>query len=164
MKPKNNDDVRRAYRVFATYLALSVLFAIVAFWCYIKTSAVEIAKIQSQSAEYSKIYTQTVNLVYSVDSTYSQFLTKVNDPRYNNVNLATVISRRKVGTQKAMAYMNQEDCAVYQRMHQDLAIVMSVKDSISLLKQQEEMARKELLQSQSDESKANIAAIRNQRR
>jgi hypothetical protein len=154
MKPINNKIVLEAYYRFSLYLSLTVLLAVMSFGFFQKTSLVEIAKIQSQAAVYDNIYNKTIDLVNSMDTTYS-YLQMLNSPTLDNAQLASLVSKRKVSFGKALSDMNKKDCVLYTKLNNDLITFLNVRDAIRLAIQKEAQGREQLMKCIEKSHKAN---------
>lgn len=145
MKALNNQSVRRAYFQFSGYLVLTVALAVSSLYFFMKTSSVEVKRILDKTEEYDKIYTRQLLLTESVDSVY-QYLSLLNtSPKINDLLLQNVISNRKMNLLENLNAMDTKDCKIYHRLINDLNIFLQVKDSIRIVKMQEELTREDLL-------------------
>ena len=146
MKPKNNSEVRKAYLKFAAYLMACVIFAVLIFACFLKTSGVEVKRITTKTQEYDRVYTREITLSNSVDSVYQYMKLMNTSPQINDVLLQGVISTKKMNILKNIQDMEERDCKLYRQLLGNINLFLGVKDSIRLLKIQEEMVKNDLMQ------------------
>ena len=140
MKPRNNSEVRKAYLKFAAYLMACVIFAVLIFACLLKTSGVEVKRITTKTQEYDRVYTREIALSNSVDSVYQYMKLMNTSPQINDVLLQGVISTKKMNILKNIQDMEERE------LLGNINLFLGVKDSIRLLKIQEEMVKNDLMQ------------------
>lgn len=98
-----------------------------------------------KTEEYDKIYSRQLILTESVDSIY-QYLSLLNtSPKINDLLLQNVISNRKMNLLDNLNTMDAKDCRIYHRLISDLNVMLQVKDSIRIMKTQEQLVREDLL-------------------
>lgn len=146
MKPKNNDEVRKAYVKFSFYLMACILLAVIIFSCFLKTSTVEVKRIMEKTVEYDRIYTKEIELSSSVDSIYQYMKLMNTSPKINDLLLQSAVSTRKMNLLKFTGAMEEADCRLYKKLLGNINLFLGVKDSIRLMNIQEEMVRRDLMQ------------------
>ena len=146
MKPRNNSEVRKAYLKFAAYLMVCVIFAVLIFACFLKTSGVGVKRRERKSFTWERVYTREIALSNSVDSVYQYMKLMNTSPQINDVLLQGVISTKKMNILKNIQDMEERDCKLYRQLLGDINLFLGVKDSIRLLKIQEEMVKNDLMQ------------------
>lgn len=146
MKPKNNDEVRKAYLRFSGYLMICIMLAVVIFSCFLKTTTVEVKRIMEKTVEYDRIYAKEIELSGSVDSIYQYMKLMNTSPKINDLLLQSAVSNRKMNLLKFAGAMEDADCRLYKKLLGNINLFLGVKDSIRLMNIQEEMVRNDLMQ------------------
>lgn len=142
VKPQNNKDIWKAYRVFSLYLAGSVSIAVLIYSFYINTSIVEVDRILAKTEESDKIVVQQIELTQKIDSLYAytaMFNTNLNDGL-----LLNAVSKRKQDVLTDIEKLNAKDAKLYHALMQEINIFLSVKDSIRLLRIEEDLVKTDL--------------------
>ena len=134
MKPKNNKDVRNGYLRFSFLLAACIAWSVLFFSCFLKTSTIEVKSIMAKTLDYDRIYTKEIDLATGVDSVYQYMKLMNTSPRINDVLLQSIVSTRKMDLLKSTQNIDNADT------------FLSIKDSIRIMKIQEDMVRQDLLQ------------------
>ncbi|NDV78479.1 type VI secretion system TssO [Dysgonomonas sp. 511] len=142
MRAKNHKEVTRGYLKFSGYLIACVVTGVLVYTCYIWTSNVEVNRIIEKTDEYDKIYVKQIDLTNRIDSLY-QYTTLFNT-KYHDVHLHHLVSRHKQEILSVMDGMNSRDIRLYQKLMNEINVFLSVKDSISVIKGDEDFAKEEL--------------------
>lgn len=146
MKPKNNKDVRNGYLRFSFLLAACIAWSVLFFSCFLKTSTIEVKSIMAKTLDYDRIYTKEIDLATGVDSVYQYMKLMNTSPRINDVLLQSIVSTRKMDLLKSTQNIDNADCVLYSNLLNQINIFLSIKDSIRIMKIQEDMVRQDLLQ------------------
>ena len=146
MKPKNNKDVRNGYLRFSFLLAACIAWSVLFFSCFLKTSTIEVKSIMAKSLDYDRIYTKEIDLATGVDSVYQYMKLMNTSPRINDVLLQSIVSTRKMDLLKSTQNIDNADCVLYSNLLNQINTFLSIKDSIRIMKIQEDMVRQDLLQ------------------
>lgn len=146
MKAKNDVEVRKAYLKFSYFLMACIVWAVLIFSCFLKTSSVEVKRIMEKAAEYDHIYAKEVEMSASVDSVYQYMALMNTSPRINDLLLQSVVSTRKMNLMRSLSQFDVKDCKLYSHLLNNLNLFLSARDSIRILNIQEEMVRKDLMQ------------------
>lgn len=146
MKPKNNKDVRNGYLRFSFLLAACIAWSVLFFSCFLKTSTIEIKSIMTKTLDYDRIYTKEIDLATGVDSVYQYMKLMNTSPRINDVLLQSIVSTRKMDLLKSTQNIDNADCVLYSNLLNQINTFLSIKDSIRIMKIQEDMVRQDLLQ------------------
>ena len=126
----------------AACIAWSVLF----FSCFLKTSTIEVKSIMTKTLDYDRIYTKEIDLATGVDSVYQYMKLMNTSPRINDVLLQSIVSTRKMDLLKSTQNIDNADCVLYSNLLNQINTFLSIKDSIRIMKIQEDMVRQDLLQ------------------
>ena len=143
MRAQNSKDITIGYCKFSGYLMASVLTGVLIYFCYIRTSNVEVNRIIEKTVEYDKIYVKQIDLSNYIDSLYS-YTTRFNT-NLNDVRLLRSVSDRKQEILSIMNDMNSRDVRLYQKLMSEVNVFLSIKDSIRLAKTEESMIKTDLL-------------------
>lgn len=146
MKPKNNKDVRNGYLRFSFLLAACIAWSVLFFSCFLKTSTIEAKSIMAKTLDYDRIYTREIDLATGVDSVYQYMKLMNTSPRINDVLLQSIVSARKMDLLKSTQNIDNADCVLYSNLLNQINTFLSIKDSIRIMKIQEDMVRQDLLQ------------------
>ena len=146
MKPKNNKDVRNGYLRFSFLLAACIAWSVLFFSCFLKTSTIEVKSIMAKTLDYDRIYTKEIDLATGVDSVYQYMKLMNTSPRINDVLLQSIVSTRKMDLLKLTQNIDNADCVLYSNLLNQINTFISIKDSIRIMKIQEDMVRQDLLQ------------------
>ena len=146
MKPKNNKDVRNGYLRFSFLLAACIAWSVLFFSCFLKTSTIEVKSIMTKTLDYDRIYTKEIDLATGVDSVYQYMKLMNTSPRINDGLLQSIVSTRKMDLLKSTQNIDNDDCVLYSNLLNQINTFLSIKDSIRIMKIQEDMVRQDLLQ------------------
>ncbi|MCE9340029.1 type VI secretion system transmembrane protein TssQ [Bacteroides fragilis] len=146
MKPKNNKDVRNGYLRFSFLLAACIAWSVLFFSCFLKTSTIEVKSIMTKTLDYDRIYTKEIDLATGVDSVYQYMKLMNTSPRINDGLLQSIVSTRKMDLLKSTQNIDNADCVLYSNLLNQINTFLSIKDSIRIMKIQEDMVRQDLLQ------------------
>lgn len=146
MKPKNNKDVRNGYLRFSFLLATCIAWSVLFFSCFLKTSTIEVKSIMTKTLDYDRIYTKEIDLATGVDSVYQYMKLMNTSPRINDGLLQSIVSTRKMDLLKSTQNIDNADCVLYSNLLNQINTFLSIKDSIRIMKIQEDMVRQDLLQ------------------
>lgn len=146
MKPKNNKDVRNGYLRFSFLLAACIAWSVLFFSCFLKTSTIEVKSIMTKTLDYDRIYTKEIDLATGVDSVYQYMKLMNTSPRINDGLLQSIVSTRKMDLLKSTQNIDNADCVLYGNLLNQINTFLSIKDSIRIMKIQEDMVRQDLLQ------------------
>lgn len=146
MKPKNNKDVRNGYLKFSFLLAACIAWSVLFFSCFLKTSTIEVKSIMTKTLDYDRIYTKEIDLATGVDSVYQYMKLMNTSPRINDGLLQSIVSTRKMDLLKSTQNIDNADCVLYSNLLNQINTFLSIKDSIRIMKIQEDMVRQDLLQ------------------
>lgn len=148
MKPKNNKEVIRSYWHFSGYLASCILLGILVFFFYLKTSSVELNRIVDKTSQYDNIYFQQIEIASRIDSLY-RYTTMFNLDM-NDIYIQNAVSKRRQNTTNYMEKMNPKDVQLFRKLMTQMNTFLSMKDSIRLLRIEEDNVRSDLLKCMED--------------
>lgn len=143
MKAKNNKEIYDGYIRFSLYLGACIFIGVLFYFCYTRTSVVEVEAIVGKTEEYDKVYTRQLELANRIDSLY--YYLNLFNTNYNDKPLQYVVSQHKQEISVIVEGMNDRDTRVYQSLMRDFNMFLNVKDSIRILKLEEEIVREDLL-------------------
>lgn len=118
----------------------------IVFSCFLKTSTIEVKSIMAKTLDYDRIYTKEIDLATGVDSVYQYMKLMNTSPRINDVLLQSIVSTRKMDLLKSTQNIDNADCVLYSNLLNQINTFLSIKDSIRIMKIQEDMVRQDLLQ------------------
>lgn len=118
----------------------------IVFSCFLKTSTIEVKSIMAKTLDYDRIYTREIDLATGVDSVYQYMKLMNTSPRINDVLLQSIVSTRKMDLLKSTQNIDNADCVLYSNLLNQINTFLSIKDSIRIMKIQEDMVRQDLLQ------------------
>ncbi|MDR1198723.1 MAG: type VI secretion system transmembrane protein TssO [Prevotellaceae bacterium] len=142
MKAKNSKDITRGYGIFSLYLAACVIVAVFAYFCYLRTSVVEVKRIISKTGEYDAIHQYQTDITAHIDTLYyysGLFNSNLNDDRLQNT-----VNRRKQEILSDIDKFSEHDMRLHRTLLNQLITFLNVKDSIRSLKNEEDMIKNEL--------------------
>lgn len=143
MRAQNYKEITHAYWKFSGYLIATVFVGVFIYFCYIRTSGVEVTRIVEKTGEYDEIYVQQIDLGNRIDSLlYYSTLFNTNK---NDAQLSNLVSRRKQEIVSMMDNMNGRDIRLYQKLMSEVNVFLGVKDSIRSAKLEEGMIKADLL-------------------
>lgn len=142
MKAQNNKEINKGYLNFSLFLAACVAIGVTNYYCYLQTNKVEVNRIVEKTEEYDKIYVQQVELVSRIDSLY-QYMLLFNTNK-NDAKLQNLVSKHKQEIVESMENMNGRDVKMYQKLMSQVNSFLSAKDSIRILKTEEDLIRIDL--------------------
>ncbi|WP_260402198.1 type VI secretion system transmembrane protein TssQ [Phocaeicola vulgatus] len=100
----------------------------------------------TKTLDYDRIYTKEIDLATGVDSVYQYMKLMNTSPRINDVLLQSIVSTRKMDLLKSTQNIDNADCVLYSNLLNQINTFLSIKDSIRIMKIQEDMVRQDLLQ------------------
>lgn len=142
MRPRNYQEVNKAYRQFSAYLVACVAIAVLSFSFYRHTAGIEVDRIIAKTEEYDKIYVRQTDQINQIDSLY--FYTSLLNTSLNDAALMNIINRRKQELLTGMDKMNTGDVRLYKLLLSECNGFLSIKDSIRMLRQEEELVKIDL--------------------
>ena len=145
MKALNNRSILLAYYRLSFYLILSVVIAISFVATYYKTTAAELSQIHAQAKIYEKTYLEQVELINEVDSIINYIILPDKNHYVNEVVLRNVIMKRRTGAMKHIDRTEGEDFILTKKILNDMDIFIELKDSIRLLKRQEDVLKNNII-------------------
>lgn len=143
MRSQNHHEVSKAYRQFSGYLVIGVAIAVLSFLFYRHTAQIEVARIVTKTDEYDKIYARQTEIIHQIDSLY--FYTTLLNTNLNDAALMNVANRRKQELLSEIGKMNTGDVRLHKMLLMKYNGFLSVKDSIRILKLEEELVKSDLM-------------------
>lgn len=143
MRAQNHQQITRGYLKFTAYLIATIFTGVLIYFCYIRTSNIEVSRIVDKTEEYDKIYVKQMELATRIDSLY-QYTTMFNG-KLNDTYLLHSVSRQKQEILSIMDDMSSRDVRLYQKLMSEVNVFLSVKDSIRLAKTDENVVKEDLL-------------------
>lgn len=113
---------------------------------FILLSEFEVKSIMTKTLDYDRIYTKEIDLATGVDSVYQYMKLMNTSPRINDGLLQSIVSTRKMDLLKSTQNIDNADCVLYSNLLNQINTFLSIKDSIRIMKIQEDMVRQDLLQ------------------
>lgn len=143
MRAQNHKEIYTAYRQFSGYLAICVIIAVFSFFFYRQTAQIEVDRIVDKTEEYDKIYVRQMYLTSRIDSLY--YYTTLFNTNLNDASLLNSVTRRKQEILSSMETMSGSDVKLHRKLLTEFNTFLSVKDSIRLLKTEEELIKSDLM-------------------
>lgn len=144
MKAINHKSVVKGYFSFSVCMVLVVSLFVLMSHCFISTSAFEGTKIEKRAAIFDKTFSTQIQFVDRVDSLYNYMVIINSNQRVNDVMIQNIASTRKMKLLDDMNTMEKSDMALYHNLIVNVNRFLSVKDSIRILKNQEETLKDDL--------------------
>jgi hypothetical protein len=142
MKAQNNREIDRAYWYFSCLLLACILTGISAYSLYRKTLDMEVNRIIEKTGEYDKIYLRQNDLVNRIDSLYRYV--KLFNTNLNDALLMNSVSVRKQEISASMEDMSNRDVRLYRKLMSGMNAFLSIKDSIRILAEEENLLKRDL--------------------
>jgi len=144
MKAQNHKAVTKGYLLFSAYLAACVIVGVLAYFCYMQTSFIEVNKIFAKTVEYDKIHTRQNELSDKIGDLY-QYINQLNTDK-NDKMLMEAISNRKQEITLSMKGIDNRDVKIHRQLMGEVDSFLGIKDSIRTAKSEEAQVKKELRQ------------------
>lgn len=142
MRAKNHRAINRAYLKFSGYLIACVAVGVLIYYCTNQTAKVEVNRIVDKTEEYDKIYVRQIDLANRIDSLF--YYTMLFNTNLNDVYLLNAVSRRKQEILSLAEDMNGKDVRLYQKLASEINNFLAVKDSIRLIRVEEDLLKTDL--------------------
>lgn len=142
MRAKNYKQIRNRSLVLSAYLAGCIALCALFSCFYCQVGREEVGRIVSKTEEYDHVYMNQLELVEQFDSLY-RYMMMFNTNK-NDAALQNVVSKQKQVLVKEMENMNGADTRLYRTLVAQVNSFLSVKDSIRILKLQEDLLRNDL--------------------
>lgn len=144
MRAINHTAVVKGYVNFSLCMALVVVVFLFMSYCFISTMKFEASKVEMRSVVFDRTFASQVNVVDRVDSLYNYMLLINSSYRINDIMVQNVVSTRKMQLLNDLEGMDEKDVLLYKRLVTNVNRFLTVKDSIRILKKQEETLREDL--------------------
>ncbi|WP_455593512.1 type VI secretion system transmembrane protein TssQ [Bacteroides sp.] len=144
MKAINHTLVFKGYMTFSVCMALVVSLFMLMSYCFISTLMYESAKIETRAMVFDKVFSTQVAVVDRVDSLYNYMALINSSHKVNDVMIQNVASTKKMQLLDDIGNMNEKDVLLYKGLVTNVNKFLSVKDSIRILKNQEETLKEDL--------------------
>lgn len=142
MRAKNHRAINKAYFKFSGYLIACVAVAVLIYYCTNQTEKIEVNRIVDKTEEYDKIYVRQIDLANRIDSLY--YYTMMFNTNLNDVYLLDAVSRRKQEILSLTEDMSSRDVRLYQKLASEINNFLAVKDSIRLIRVEEDLLKTDL--------------------
>jgi hypothetical protein len=143
MRAQNHKEITKGYLKFSGYLVVCIFTGVLIYFCYIRTSNIEVDRIVEKTEEYDKIYVKQIDLANRIDSLYRY--TMMFNTNKNDIHLLRSVSSRKQEILSMMDDMSSRDIRLYQKLMSEVNVFLGVKDSIRTAKSEESMIKTDLL-------------------
>lgn len=144
MKAKNSKDVMRGYTLFTIAILCAIVLGFFCIWSFFYTANREVAAMELRSRGYDDTYMKQIMLAEKVDSLYNYILLLNSEQRYNELVLKNRISAQKMNLQKMLNEMDKSDAALYNKLYDQINVVLQTKDSVRLMNGHVEQIKAEL--------------------
>ena len=152
-KIKNYEAVRKAILQFSLYLMGSVILTILFFFCFMKTSSVEVSRILDKAKDYDWIQTMQLDLTEKMDTLYYYTSLLDSDSKLNYRLMQNTLSGRKIQFINALSVMSEKDCRLYKKLAPEMNLFFDIKDSILVSTSELNTVREELIRCVDDNRK-----------
>jgi len=152
-KVKNYNAVRKAILHFSLYLMATVILAIGFFFCFMKTSSVEVSRILDKAKEYDRIQTTQLDLTEKMDTLYYYASLLGSDSKINYRLMQNTLSSRKIQFMNVLSTMSEKDCRLYKKLAPQMNLFFDIKDSILITTSELNSVREDLIRCVADNRK-----------
>jgi regulatory protein YycH of two-component signal transduction system YycFG len=152
-KVKNYDAVKKAILQFSVYLMASVVMAICFFFCFIKTSSVEVSRIIEKAGEYDRIRATQLDLTEKMDTLYHYASMLRSESGINYKLMQNALSNRKIQFSNVLSGISDKDCRLYKKLALEINVIFDTKDSIIITKSELNSVREDLIRCVADNRK-----------
>lgn len=144
MRAINHMAVVKGYFHFSVSMALVVVLFLFMSYCFISTLTFEAAKVETRSVVFDRTFAKQVNVVDRVDSLYNYMLLINSSYRINDIMVQNVVSTRKMQLLNDLDGIDEKDVMLYKKLVTNVNRFLMIKDSIRILKKQEETLKEDL--------------------
>lgn len=144
MKAINHTSVFKGYLLFSVCMALVVGLFVFMNYCFVSTARSEDVRIGTRSVVFDQTFDRQNRFVDQVDSLYN-YMTLINSSyRVNDILVQNAVSTRKMQLLEGMEQLDRKDVLLYQNLMEKINKLLTVKDSIRILKKQEQTLKEDL--------------------
>lgn len=144
MKAINHTSVFKGYLLFSACMALVVGLFVFMNYCFVSTARSEDVRIGTRSIVFDQTFDRQNRFVDQVDSLYN-YMTLINSSyRVNDILVQNAVSTRKMQLLEGMEQLDRKDVLLYQNLMEKINKLLTVKDSIRILKKQEQTLKEDL--------------------
>lgn len=162
MKALNEKEVVKSHIKFAAHLSVLIVLTLFFIHTFLKTSEAEITEIKSKTSDCEKIFSMQTELCDDIDEFFTRY--RAFDAR-DDVNaefLMRSIVDRKMEITKKISQLPTNDVKIHSFMMTKMDGFLRVRDSISVMKKEENRVKEDLFMCNGDYRKLNKQKRTNQ--
>lgn len=144
MKPLNDNEVKRGFRVFILYLIILLGVSVLSVFFLIQTRKVQISETTSQLDQYDEIQNKQIILSHKIDSLLYDMSLLNTDKIQNSIFMQTRISYEKEQIEKFIQTSDSSHFLLYRKLINLVNPMLMSKDSINSQLVREEFLKKSL--------------------
>lgn len=144
MRAINHTTVFKGYLLFSACMALVVGLFVFMNYCFVSTTRSEDTRIGTRSVVFDQTFDRQNRFVDRVDSLYN-YMTLINSSyRVNDILVQNAVSTRKMQLLEDLEKLDGKDVLLYRNLMEKVNMLLTVKDSIRILKNREQTLREDL--------------------
>lgn len=144
MKAINHTSVFNGYLLFSVCMALVVGLFVFMNYCFVSTTRSEDSRIGTRSVVFDRTFDRQNQFVDRVDSLYNYMALINSSYRVNDILVQNAVSTRKMQLLGDMEQLDAKDVLLYLNLMEKINMLLTVKDSIRILKNREQTLREDL--------------------
>lgn len=144
MKAINHTSVFKGYLLFSVCMALVVGLFVFMNYCFVSTTRSEDSRIGTRSVVFDRTFDRQNQFVDRVDSLYNYMALINSSYRVNDILVQNAVSTRKMQLLGDMEQLDAKDVLLYRSLMEKINMLLTVKDSIRILKNREQTLREDL--------------------
>lgn len=144
MKAINHTSVFKGYLLFSVCMALVVGLFVFMNYCFVSTTRSEDSRIGTRSVVFDRTFDRQNQFVDRVDSLYNYMALINSSYRVNDILVQNAVSTRKMQLLGDMEQLDAKDVLLYRNLMEKINMLLTVKDSIRILKNREQTLREDL--------------------
>lgn len=144
MKAINHTSVFKGYLLFSVCMALMVGLFVFMNYCFVSTTRSEDSRIGIRSVVFDRTFDRQNQFVDRVDSLYNYMALVNSSYRVKDILVHNAVSTRKMQLLGDMEQLEGKDVLLYRNLMEKVNMLLTVKDSIRILKNREKTLREDL--------------------
>lgn len=144
MKAINHTSVFKGYLLFAVCMALVVGLFVFMNYCFVSATRSEDTRIGTRSVVFDQTFDRQNRFVDRVDSLYNYMALINSSYRVNDILVQNAVSTRKMQLLEDLEKLDGKDVLLYRNLMEKVNMLLTVKDSIRILKNREQTLREDL--------------------
>lgn len=144
MKAINHTSVFKGYLLFSVCMALVVGLFVFMNYCFVSATRSEDTRIGTRSVVFDQTFDRQNRFVDRVDSLYNYMALINSSYRVNDIRVQNAVSTRKMQLLEDLEKLDGKDVLLYRNLMEKVNMLLTVKDSIRILKNREQTLREDL--------------------